>query len=227
MVKEELLARPCSSISNSSYGSTGADGRASGGLHSSHSSIISFGSDSLDPNGNPLRRSGRTRRKPKRPLDSESAGDEIDLDESSNHQNRRSLPSGKRPVRQTRNGGRRSTGRYREESEDEAAAAAASNRRSSRPQRHQPVVSNSEEESDEDENEDPRARNNKRQTNGRSGGGGLKRKSRQSAQEASKKIRSDFMSTSEEDEEDRVAVPTYSVSSRGRVRKLATQEIYD
>ena len=125
VVKEELLARPCSSISNSSYGSTGADGRASGGLHSSHSSIISFGSDSLDPNGNPLRRSGRTRRKPKRPLDSESAGEEIDLDESSNHQNRRSLPSGKRPVRQTRNGGRRSTGRYREESEDEAAAAGA------------------------------------------------------------------------------------------------------
>ena len=216
-MKEEIV-RPGSSSSNGS-------GVSNPGIRSSLSGG-SFCSDTLDPNGNPVRRSGRARRKPKRPLDSESGDNETnersrtELEESSRN---------KRPVRSTRNAGKRASVRYREDSDHEERRNSRSLRE--RPQRQPDISSSSEDddEDEEDENEDP-CDAKYRPSNGRSGG--LKRK-RQSAQEATKKIRSDFANTSNDDDDDaseRVAVPTYGTSSRGRVRKLvqyATQEFFD
>ena len=184
-VKEEPL-RPSSTTSNSS---------ASSQQSTSNSDSVS--------GDNSLRRSGRIRRKPKRPFDSseEEAGGK------SEHK--------KRSVN-TRNAGKR-TVRYGE-SDDEAKKSSLQVR--NRPSRNSGSCNSSRIMSDEDdENEDPC---DKRQPNG-----AVKRHSRQSAQEAAKRLRTDFRSS---DEDNVAAVPTNSVSSRGRVRKVVqynTQEYFE
>lgn len=196
MIKEEDV-RPGSSSSNGSSVSKG---------HSSNSG-------SLCEDGSSLRRSGRTRRKPKRPFDSE---------QSENEDHGTALEEGRKNQRRavrTRNGGKR-TVRYREDSEDEAK------KRNSRQSGEIRSTGNrltrrinSDDEDDDHENEDPRV---KQQENG-----SVKRCSRQSAQEAAKRLRTDFASSSEEDD---VAVPTYTMSSRGRLRKIihhSNQDFYE
>ena len=153
---------------------------------------------------NSLRRSGRIRRKPKRPFES-SEDENVNLSERKKAVN-------------TRNGGKR-TVRYRDDaSEDDAKKSLQvrnrSSGRTSNSRNSSRILSD-----EDDENEDPRT---KRQPNG-----AVKRNSRQSAREAAKKMRTDFESS---DEEDAVSVPTNSVSSRGRVRKVvqySTQEYFE
>ena len=177
---------------------------------SSNSSSISKGnssnSGSLCEDGSTLRRSGRTRRKPKRPFDS---------DPSENEERDGTLGEGKRNVRnsvRTRNRGKR-TVRYREDSED---------RDVSKKRKVKRMHSEDDDDDDDDdhENEDPRV---KQQENGT-----VKRYSRQSAQEAAKRLKSDFATSSDDDEA--AAVPTYTKSSRGRMRKVIhpnSQEFFD
>lgn len=191
-------ARPSSSSSNSSSVSKGN----------------SSNSGSLCQDGSSLRRSGRTRRKPKRPFDSEPSEDE---------ERGSALGEGRKNKRgavRTRNGGKR-TVRYREDSEDEAKkrnSRPSTETRSSgsRPNRR---IHSDDDDDDDHENEDPRV---KQQENGN-----VKRCSRQSAQEAVKRLRTDFATSS--DEED-ISVPTYTTSSRGRIRKVihpSNQDFYE
>lgn len=162
------------------------------------------------------------RRKPKRPFDSEPSENE-DREPSSG------LAEGRANYRgavQTRNRGKR-TVRYREDSEDEAKKRGKGEQRtgnasSGRGQTKRPleVEDDDDEDDDDDENEDPRARR-------RENGNAKRYSGRQSAKEAVKRMRSDFASSSEGEE---VAVPTYSVSSRGRVRKIihtSNHEFFD
>ena len=95
VVKEDV--RPSSSSSNSS----------------SISKSNSSNSGSLCEDGSSLRRSGRARRKPKRPLDSEPSDNEEQSPALANSR------KNQRRVVRTRNGGKR-TVRYREDSDDEA-----------------------------------------------------------------------------------------------------------
>lgn len=184
--KEEPL-RPSSTTSNSSASSHGT----------SNSGSIS--------GDNSLRRSGRIRRKPKRPFES-SEEENVDV-------------SDRKKAANTRNAGKR-TVRYRQDaaSDDDAKKSLQvrnrSSGRTSGSRNSSRILSD-----EDDENEDPRT---KRQPNG-----AVKRNSRQSAREAAKKMRTDFESS---EEEGHVAVPTNSVSSRGRVRKVvqySTQEYFE
>ncbi|XP_057373055.1 bromodomain and WD repeat-containing protein 3-like [Daphnia carinata] len=196
VVKEEDV-RPSSSSSNSSSVSKGN----------------SSNSGSLCEDGSSLRRSGRARRKPKRPFDSEP---------SENEEKSPALAEGRknqpRAVR-TRNGGKR-TVRYREDSEDEAKKrnsrqTGESKGNSSRLARK--ANSDNDDDDDDHENEDPIV---KKQENG-----SIKRCSRQSAQEASKRLRTDLATSSDDD--DVPSIPTYAVSSRGRLRKIINHSHQD
>jgi len=198
-VKEEDV-RPSSSSSNSS----------------SISKNNSSNSGSLCEDGSSLRRSGRARRKPKRPFDSEP---------SENEDRAPALADGKKNQRRavrTRNGGKR-TVRYREDSEDEAKKrnsrhSGETKGSSSRLARKTNSDDDHDDDDDDDhENEDPSV---KHQQNG-----SVKRCSRQSAQEATKRLRTDFASSSED--EDVPTIPTYAVSSRGRLRKIINHSHQD
>lgn len=172
----------------------------------------SSNSGSLCEDGSSLRRSGRARRKPKRPFDSEP---------SENEEKSPALADGRKNKARavcTRNGGKR-TVRYREDSEDEAKKrnsrqAAELKGNSSRLARK--VNSDEDDDDDDHENEDPRV---KKQENG-----SIKRCSRQSAQEASKRLRTDATSS---DDDDVPSIPTYAVSSRGRLRKIINHSHQD
>jgi hypothetical protein len=197
MVKEED-ARPSSSSSNSS----------------SISKNNSSNSGSLCEDGSSLRRSGRARRKPKRPFDSEPSENEdraIALADGRKNQ--------RRAVR-TRNGGKR-TVRYREDSEDEAkkrnSRQSGETKGGSSRLARKTNSDNDHDDDDDHENEDPSV---KQQQNG-----SVKRCSRQSAQEATKRLRTDFASSSED--EDVPSIPTYAVSSRGRLRKIINHSHQD
>lgn len=235
-VKEEVVSRPSSS---SSHGSN------------SQASNSSFSGSLCDDNGSAVRRSGRARRRPKRPLDSEQS--ENDLDQKSLprgiNTSKKATPSSSanRSVRNTRNGGRRTSVRYNDDSDIEiqqrhqlqlrkqrmnnrplrsAAVAAAANKKtigSSEDEEVSDATNQSDQSEEEEENEDVRV---KQQHNG-----GVKRYSSRKQSETSKRRRTEYEEASDEESDDEdvddrpLQSVTNSISSRGRVRRAVNSYV--